>query len=159
MHACALISLAADCGTELWCRVHDAVLLLVRRGLGHAFLRHIQRTRALVFVVDVSGRLFGDAAAPLPPAAQLALLRRELELYDPSLLRIPALVVANKTDMLAPPQQPGSDENMRVEGEADVQRLLEELRSSTDLPVLPASGLKRQGLVDICEVLRQYARE
>lgn len=41
-------------------------------------------------------------APRLPPAAQLAALRRELRLYDPQLLRIPALVVANKTDALSP---------------------------------------------------------
>lgn len=70
------------------------------RGLGHAFLRHIQRTRALVFVVDLGGFSFRDAP-PMSPTRQLELLRRELQLYDPSLLTIPAVVAANKSDMLS----------------------------------------------------------
>lgn len=56
-------------------------------------------------MLDLSGKLFGDAKQPLPPGRQLALLRRELELFDPQLLQIPALVVGNKTDRLAHPEQ------------------------------------------------------
>jgi GTPase len=123
------------------------------RGLGHAFLRHIQRTRVLLFVLDISGRLFGDSAAPLPPVQQLALLQRELELYDPALLKIPALVVANKTDSLQPNSVPGSGETVE-----HVQQWLDELMDSTALPVLLASGLQRKGLNELCAALWQYAQ-
>jgi GTPase involved in cell partitioning and DNA repair len=124
------------------------------RGLGHAFLRHIQRTRVLLFVLDISGRLFGDSAAPLPPVQQLALLQRELQLYDPSLLKIPALVVANKTDSLQIESQHGGA--VTVE---HVQQWLDELTHGTDLPVLLASGLQRKGLDDLCAALWQYAQQ
>lgn len=51
-------------------------------------------------MVDLTGQLF-SGKEPLPPTEQLKLLRRELRLYDPSLLRIPAMVVANKTDAIS----------------------------------------------------------
>jgi GTP-binding protein len=61
-------------------------------GLGHAFLRHIQRCKVLVLLLDMAGT---DARAPWDDYKQLL---RELELYDPALLGKPRLVVANKMD-------------------------------------------------------------
>jgi GTPase len=61
-------------------------------GLGHRFLKHLERTRVLIHVIDVSGlsgRALGD---------DLAVLRRELELFDPALAAKPQLVAANKMD-------------------------------------------------------------
>lgn len=62
------------------------------KGLGLEFLRHISRTRLLVFVLDIAE----------DPSAQLASLRHELHEYDPSLLEVPAVVVVNKTDLAEP---------------------------------------------------------
>lgn len=124
------------------------------RGLGHAFLRHIQRTRVLLFVLDISGRLFGDSAVPLQPVQQLALLQRELELYDPALLQIPALVVANKTDSLHTESEHGGAATVE-----HVQQWLDELTHGTELPVLLASGLQREGLDELCAALWQYAQQ
>src|SRR5262245_53950271 len=59
-------------------------------GLGHAFLRHIQRCKILVLLLDMAGT---DARAPWDDYKQLL---SELELYDPALLDRPRLVVANK---------------------------------------------------------------
>lgn len=61
-------------------------------GLGHAFLRHIERCRVLVLLLDMAGT---DARQPWDDYRQLL---RELELYDPALLQRPRLVVANKMD-------------------------------------------------------------
>jgi GTP-binding protein len=61
-------------------------------GLGHAFLRHIQRCKVLVLLLDMAGT---DARAPWDDYKQLL---RELELYDSALLEKPRLVVANKMD-------------------------------------------------------------
>ncbi|KAJ1724207.1 GTPase of the mitochondrial inner membrane that associates with the large ribosomal subunit [Coemansia erecta] len=58
-------------------------------GLGHAFLRHVERSRMLVFIVDV--------ARPAPWADLLA-LQHELALYCPGLAARPCLVLANKAD-------------------------------------------------------------
>ena len=64
-------------------------------GLGHAFLRHIQRCKVLVILLDMAGT---DGRAPWDDYKSLL---QELELYDPALLDRPRLVVANKIDELA----------------------------------------------------------
>jgi GTPase len=61
-------------------------------GLGHAFLRHIQRCKVLVLLLDMAGT---DNRAPWDDYKQLL---SELELYDPALAKKPRLVVANKMD-------------------------------------------------------------
>jgi GTPase len=59
-------------------------------GLGHAFLRHVERTRILVHVVDGSSR---------DPAWDYDVLRDELEAHDPALIQKPTLVAFNKLDV------------------------------------------------------------
>lgn len=70
-------------------------------GLGHAFLRHIQRCKGLVLLLDMAGT---DGRNPWDDYRQLL---RELELYDPLLLQKPRLVVANKMD------EPGAEGLLR----------------------------------------------
>jgi GTP-binding protein len=62
------------------------------RGLGHRFLRHIERCRLLLFVLDMAGT---EGRSPSDDFKQLML---ELSNYDPELLKRPRLLVANKTD-------------------------------------------------------------
>jgi len=64
-------------------------------GLGHRFLRHVERTKVLVYVIDVS------EASGRDPVEDYDTLRRELRLFEPSLLTRPQLAVANKIDVLA----------------------------------------------------------
>jgi len=66
------------------------------RGLGHRFLRHVSRCRALVLVVDLSSP---------EPAADLETVRAELAAYDPALVERPAVVVGTKADLVADPTQ------------------------------------------------------
>jgi GTP-binding protein len=61
-------------------------------GLGHAFLRHIERCKVLVLLLDMAGT---DGRAPWDDYKSLL---NELELYDPALFQRPRLVVANKMD-------------------------------------------------------------
>src|ERR1700751_1729216 len=61
-------------------------------GLGHQFLRHLERTKVLVHLVDVSG------ASGRNPVDDLDTVRRELELFQPALAAKPQLVAANKMD-------------------------------------------------------------
>jgi GTP-binding protein len=61
-------------------------------GLGHAFLRHVERTRVLVHVVDGASR---------DPEADYAVIRDELHAHDPALLEKPILVAFNKLDLPA----------------------------------------------------------
>ena len=69
-------------------------------GLGHSFLRHIERTRILVHVVDISGSEDRD------PIQDFNLINNEIYSYDQSLKDLPMIVVANKMDM------PNADENL-----------------------------------------------
>jgi GTP-binding protein len=63
------------------------------RGLGHEFLRHIERTKVLIYVVDASG-IDGRSAAE-----DLKVLRDELGKYNPEMLDKPYLVALNKVDV------------------------------------------------------------
>jgi GTP-binding protein len=67
------------------------------RGLGHRFLRHVERARALAVLIDL-----GPAAAR-PPDEQLDVLLDELGRYQPGLLERPRLVVGTKADIAAHP--------------------------------------------------------
>lgn len=66
-------------------------------GLGVQFLRHLQRTRLLLHLVDVAPP--GDAG---DPAADVRAIRAELKAFDPALARKPRWLVINKTDLLSP---------------------------------------------------------
>ena len=68
-------------------------------GLGHQFLRHLERTKVLVHLVDVSGSTGRD------PVADLDTVRRELELFQPALASKPQLVAANKMDAVDDPSR------------------------------------------------------
>ncbi|HTB81323.1 MAG TPA: GTPase ObgE [Opitutaceae bacterium] len=63
------------------------------RGLGHRFLRHIERCALLVLLIDLAGTDGRD------PRDDYATLLRELKLYDPALLDKPRIVAANKIDI------------------------------------------------------------
>src|SRR6185503_2422744 len=63
-------------------------------GLGHQFLRHLERTKVLVHLVDVSSGSGRD------PVADLETVRQELELFQPTLAAKPQIVAANKIDAL-----------------------------------------------------------
>lgn len=69
-------------------------------GLGHSFLRHIERARFLVFVVDMAGSDGRD------PGADLQSLREELRLHNEALAEVPSVVTANKMDV------PRAEENL-----------------------------------------------
>jgi GTP-binding protein len=66
------------------------------KGLGHRFLRHLQRTRLLVQVIDLS---LVDPARPLAPLEEL---EKEFRAFDPKLLDKPRLIALNKIDLLPP---------------------------------------------------------
>lgn len=71
-------------------------------GLGHAFLRHIQRCKIIVLLLDMAGT---DNRAPWDDYRSLL---EELELFDPNLLDRPRLVVANKMD------EPAAEANLKT---------------------------------------------
>ena len=97
------------------------------KGLGLEFLRHISRTRLLVFVLDIAEA----------PAENLEALRSELRAYDPSLLTLPALIALNKCD---------------VASESEVAEATDAL-TRFGLPVLAISAQERRGLDELRDAL------
>ena len=86
------------------------------KGLGHQFLRHITRARALVILVEL------DPVTGVPPAEQHRVLVDELRRYQPDLLDRPRLVVGSKADMVAPedlPTAPAPETFDRVSSSTD----------------------------------------
>ena len=103
-------------------------------GLGHEFLRHLERTKVLVHVVDVSG------ASGRNPVSDLDTVRRELELFQPALAAKPQIVAANKIDAL------GSHRGAAV---AELKRRAARL----DLPFLQISGATGEGVPELLEAM------
>ena len=81
------------------------------KGLGHQFLRHIERTALLAHMVDVTGGFEGR-----DPIDDYRIINRELEAYAPELSRRPMVVLANKCDM---PNTEEKVEGLRRMAEAD----------------------------------------
>ena len=91
-------------------------------GLGHDFLRHIDRCRLMVHVVDVSGSEGRD------PVEDFEKINRELKEYSPELAARPMLVAANKLDLLPP----DSDNLERLRAHVEAQGLeLHEISAAT----------------------------
>jgi GTPase len=106
-------------------------------GLGHRFLRHLERTKVLVHLVDVSG------GSGRNPPDDLETVRRELELFQPGLAAKPQLVAANKLDAVAP-------------GDADERlRDLEARARHLHLPFFRISGATGTGVPDLLEAMWQ----
>lgn len=98
------------------------------KGLGHSFLRHIERCKTLLYVLDAS---IGDP----DPSCQLDALQTELNCYDPTLSQNASLVVANKMDT------GGSEDHVR------------QLQCCTSLPIVPVSALHSWNIGPLKEAL------
>lgn len=70
----------------------------LNRGLGHRFLKHIERTKLLVFMIDINGFQLSHEYPHRKPFETIALLNRELELYGKDILSKPTLLIINKMD-------------------------------------------------------------
>lgn len=107
-------------------------------GLGHEFLRHIERTRVLLYVIDASG-LEGRS-----PVRDLEVLRKELALYRPELAERPSVVFANKMDL--------------AEARAHVAAL-EEAAKAMGAAFYSGSAATREGLQDVIYALWQKLQQ
>lgn len=67
------------------------------KGLGLEFLRHVERTRVLLYLIDSAGE---------HPPADLEILRQELGSHSPSLLKKPSVVVLSRIDLVGPEERP-----------------------------------------------------
>lgn len=106
-------------------------------GLGHDFLRHVERTRILVHLLDVAP---GDSS---DPAKNYEMIRAELKGYSPELSEKQELIVLNKMDLI-----PDEAEQKRC-----ITRLSKKLKLSHREPPLAISGAARQGMRDLLERL------
>ncbi|GIP39210.1 GTPase Obg [Paenibacillus sp. J31TS4] len=102
-------------------------------GLGHEFLRHVERTRLIVHVVDIAAT---DGRDPYEDWLQI---NEELRLYNAKLEERPQIVVANKMDM------PEAEENLRV--------FREKLEKHGVTEIFPISGVTRQGVQELMYVI------
>jgi GTPase len=105
-------------------------------GLGHEFLRHIERCKILVLLLDMAGT---DNRAPWDDYKQLL---KELELYDPALLEKPRLVVANKMDEAA--------------AEKNLKRFKKKIRK---VSLLPISAAFDQGVDKFKKTIREAVKK
>ena len=105
------------------------------QGLGHQFLRHLDRTKVLVHVVDVSG------ASGRNPVEDLETVRRELTLFRPGFAARPQLVAANKMDAV----------DMR--NEASRVKDLERRASKLGLPFFRISAVTGAGVPELLEAI------
>jgi len=103
-------------------------------GLGHQFLRHLERTKVLVHLVDVSSATGRD------PATDLDVIRRELELFQPTLAAKPQLVAASKMDA--------------VDDESRVARLAKKA-ADLQLPFYRVSAATGAGIPELLEAMWQ----
>lgn len=91
-------------------------------GLGHEFLRHIERTRLLLHLVDASSE---------QPLSDYQIIQQELIAYDRGLAERPQILALNKVDAV---------------DEATVEAIVQQLEDKTGMQVLPISAVTRQGL-------------
>ncbi|MBP3038034.1 GTPase ObgE [Bacillaceae bacterium Marseille-Q3522] len=96
-------------------------------GLGHQFLRHIERTRVIVHVIDMAGLEGRD------PYTDYVSINNELEQYNMRLLERPQLIVANKMDM------PNAEDNLHIFKE----------KIKDQAPIYAISALTKQGLREL----------
>lgn len=99
-------------------------------GLGHEFLRHIVRCKQLLFVLDMAGT---DGRTPVE---DLRHLRKELDLYDPTLSDRPWMIVANKMDV--------------PESKANLTKVK---RAFSRVPIIPIAAAAGEGVESLLEKL------
>ena len=92
------------------------------KGLGHRFLKHIERCKLIVFMIDLQGTDNRD------PLGDYRILINELKLYKPHLIKKPMIVVGNKLD------EPQAEKN------------LEKLKNKLKLPIFGISCLTEEGI-------------
>ena len=106
-------------------------------GLGHRFLRHVERSRFLIHLVEIN-------PARKSPVDDIKTINRELELFDPELAKREQIIVLNKIDSY------GEEE----------EKLRDELREfSKDMPYFEISGITRNGVKELMDFVGQKVIE
>ena len=99
-------------------------------GLGYEFLRHIERTKVLIHIVDAAGTEGRD------PVEDIYAINRELETYNPEIAKRPQVIAANKIDAIYDPENSPVDA-IRAEFEPK------------GIPVYPISAVSGEGVKEL----------
>ena len=118
------------------------------KGLGHEFLRHVERTALLLHVVDLSGGFEGR-----DPVEDYKIINQELEAYAPELASRPRIVIGNKADL------PGTEDALqrlralvKEESEALSEELLDQGIDDRDpIPFFAVSAVSQKGLPQLIQ--------
>lgn len=105
-------------------------------GLGHEFLKHIERTKVMIHIVDaasVEGR---------EPVEDIRIINKELEAYHPDLLKKPQVIAANKIDVL-------------YDGENEVIRQLKKEFEPQGITVFPISAVSGKGIKELLYAVKE----
>lgn len=111
-------------------------------GLGHEFLRHIERTRVIVHMVD------GASVEGRDPVADIYAINKELAEYDESITKKPQIIVANKMDAIIE----------GTEAENNLQRLKDEFEPK-GIPVFAISAIAHQNLSELLYKINDILKE
>lgn len=106
-------------------------------GLGHNFLRHIERVRLIVHIVDISGHEGRD------PYEDYLQINAELAGYSAKLAELPQIVCANKCDLLTD----------------DVDGILAEFAHKVGRPIVPISAIMHKGVSDLIDAAAEKLKE
>ena len=106
-------------------------------GLGHEFLRHIERTKLFIHMVDAASTEGRD------PLNDILVINKELENYSPELIKRPQVIAANKTDVFY-----GTEEDTVI-------TLLKEEFEPKGIPVFPISAVSGKGVKELLYYVRK----
>lgn len=109
-------------------------------GIGHEFLKHIERTRVIIHIVDAASVEGRD------PIADIHAINKELESYHPKLLEKPQVIAANKIDVL-------------YEQEGEIIRQLKAEFEPLGISVYPISAVSGQGLKELLYAVKKMLDE
>ena len=103
-------------------------------GLGHKFLKHIERTKIIAHVIDMSG------SEGRNPHDDYVTIRKELESFSKKLINKPEIILANKMDL------------------EEAKANLEEFKKKVDLPVYEISAINNEGLDEVINELKELVK-
>lgn len=109
-------------------------------GLGHEFLRHIERTKLIIHIVDAAGTEGRD------PVEDIYKINAELEAYNPDIAGRPQIIAANKIDVIF---QDGEDPIARLKAEFEPK----------GIPVYPISGATGAGIRELLYAVAEKLKE
>ncbi len=109
-------------------------------GLGHEFLRHIERTKLMIHIVDAAGTEGRD------PVEDIYKINAELEAYNPDIAGRPQIIAANKIDVIF---QDGEDPIARLKAEFEPK----------GIPVYPISGATGAGIRELLYAVAEKLKE